>query len=56
MSLYEPRCMVCGAPLGRGAPFENTVRRSEVCSDNCYEIYMLNPDTGEVEYEEKTND
>ena len=50
MSLYEPRCMVCGAP------FENTVRRSEVCSDNCYEIYMLNPDTGEVEYEEKTND
>ena len=40
MSLYEPRCMVCGAPLDKGAPFEPNVRDSEVCSDECYEIYM----------------
>lgn len=44
MSLYEPRCMVCGAPLSKGAPFEPKVRDSEVCSDKCYEIYMTNED------------
>ena len=44
MSLYEPRCLVCGAPLGKGAPFEKSVRDSEVCSDRCYEIYMHNED------------
>ena len=42
MSLREPRCMVCGAPLGQGAPFEKEVRDSEVCSDKCYDIYMDN--------------
>ena len=40
MSLHEPRCLVCGSPLGKGAPFEKDVRNSEVCSDKCYEIYM----------------
>lgn len=41
MSLYEPRCVVCGAPLAKGAPFEKDVRKSEVCSnEECYEIYM----------------
>ena len=40
MSLHEPRCLVCGAPLGKGAPFEKEVRDSEVCSDKCYEIYF----------------
>ena len=40
MSLLEPRCLVCGAPLGKGAPFEKEVRDSEVCSDECYEFYM----------------
>jgi len=36
----EPRCLVCGAPLNIGAPFEKNVRNSEVCSDKCYDIYM----------------
>jgi predicted nucleic acid-binding Zn ribbon protein len=44
MSLFEPRCLVCGAPLGKGAPFEKTVRKSEVCSDKCYEIYTTDED------------
>ena len=44
MSLLEPRCLVCGAPLGRGAPFEKDVRNSEVCSGECYEKYMFNED------------
>lgn len=47
MSLLEPRCMVCGAPLDRGAPFEKNVRKSEVCSDKCYKIYMDNEDDQE---------
>ena len=49
MSLLEPRCLVCGAPLGKGAPFENGVRESEVCSDKCYKIYMYNEDEPEEE-------
>jgi len=40
MSLYEPRCLVCGAPLDKGAPFEKDPRKSEVCSDICYNIYI----------------
>lgn len=44
MTLLEPRCLVCGAPLAKGAPFEKNVRDSEVCSDKCYEIYMHNED------------
>ncbi len=40
MSLREPRCLVCGNPLDQGAPFEDDIRDSEVCSDECYEIYM----------------
>ena len=44
MSLQEPRCMVCGAPLGRGAPFEKEVRDSECCSDGCYEKYTNSED------------
>lgn len=43
MSL-EPRCLVCGNPLGKGATFLKDVRDSEVCSDECYEIYMFNED------------
>jgi predicted nucleic acid-binding Zn ribbon protein len=44
MSLHEPRCLVCGAPLDKGAPFEQTIKKSEVCSDKCYELYMCNED------------
>lgn len=44
MSIYEPRCLVCGSPLDRGAPFEKTVRKSEVCSNECYKIYMTDDD------------
>ena len=56
MSLLEPRCMVCGAPLNLGAPFEKLVRNSEVCSDECYDIYMYNEDTGKVETEEVSDE
>lgn len=38
--IHEPRCLVCGAPLAKGAPFETDVRNSEVCSDECYDRYM----------------
>jgi hypothetical protein len=31
-------------PLDKGAPFEKDVRKSEVCSDKCYDIYMHNED------------
>lgn len=48
MSLREPRCMVCGNPLGLGAPFAKDVRDSEVCSDECFNIYMgIEEDEGE---------
>lgn len=40
MSIREPRCLVCGAPLPIEAPFEGDARNSEVCSDDCYVIYM----------------
>lgn len=49
--MIEWRCLVCGAPMDKWCPFEKTVRKSEVCSDECYEIYMHNEDTGEIEYE-----
>ncbi len=49
MNLREPRCLVCGAPLDSGAPFEKNVRDSEVCSDKCYEIYMQDEDKEEGE-------
>ncbi len=42
MSLFEPRCMVCGAPLDVGAPFHSNPRLSEVCSDECFATYMQN--------------
>ncbi len=44
---HEPRCLVCGAPLGKGAPFEKDIRDSEVCSDKCYDLYMNNEDENE---------
>ena len=44
MSLHEPRCLVCGNPLSKFAPFEKDVRNSEVCSDDCYDIYMEKDD------------
>ena len=47
MALYEQRCLVCGAPLDKGAPFENEARKSEVCSDKCYELYMDNSEDEE---------
>ncbi len=37
---HEPRCLVCGAPLDAGAWFKDDARKSEVCSDECYNIYM----------------
>ena len=45
--MLEPRCLVCGAPLNIFAPFENEVRKSEVCSDECYDIYMTD-DNGHI--------
>jgi len=45
----EPRCLVCGAPIGKGAPFESDIRMSEVCSDECYEIYMHDEDSESAE-------
>ena len=47
MSLLEPRCLVCGSPLDKGAPFENDIRNSEVCSDKCYELYTFDEDKEE---------
>ena len=47
MSIYEPRCVVCGCPLGKAAPFEKAIRDSEVCSDECYKIYMHNDEDDE---------
>lgn len=45
MSLHEPRCLVCGAPLGdKWVPFEKEIRDSEVCSDECFEIYTEEDD------------
>ena len=44
MSLLEPKCMVCGAPLDKSAPFKKKVRDGEVCSDECYGIYMYGED------------
>ena len=40
MSIYEPRCLVCGAPLDKGSVFNRNPRISECCSDECYEKYM----------------
>lgn len=48
MSLHEPRCLVCGNPFGDlGSPFKKDVRNSEVCSDECYEIYIHDEDKEE---------
>ena len=44
MPFHEARCLVCGNPLDAGAWFEKDTRKSEVCSDECYEIYMNNED------------
>lgn len=44
MSLREPRCLVCGNPLDIGAPFKKEARDSEVCSDECYDIYTEKDD------------
>jgi predicted nucleic acid-binding Zn ribbon protein len=49
MSLHEPRCLVCGAPLNSGAPFEKDPRKSETCSYECAEIYFHNEDESEQE-------
>jgi hypothetical protein len=38
--IHEPRCIVCGSPLDKAAWFEKTIRKSEVCSDECLEIYL----------------
>ena len=35
MSIREPRCMVCGAPLDQGAIFNKDPRISETCSYEC---------------------
>ena len=54
MSLQNPRCLVCGAPFGdRWSCMEKEVRKSEVCSDKCYKIYMNNKDEEEkIEFRE----
>ena len=48
MNLREPRCMVCGAPLNLGAPFESDPRQSEVCSDECYSVFMEHEEEEEL--------
>lgn len=53
MNFREPRCLVCGAPLDQGAPFEKNVRDSEVCSDKCYDVYMYDEDAEETEEGDK---
>lgn len=40
MSIHEPRCLVCGAPLDKATPFNRNPRISECCSDECYKEYM----------------
>ena len=55
MTLREPRCLVCGAPLALGAPFEKDVRNSEVCSDECYAVYMHNEDCDSEDKEDDEN-
>jgi len=41
MSLHEPRCLVCGNPFGDQFSFiEKDIRNSEVCSDECLEVYL----------------
>ncbi len=44
MTILEPRCMVCGSPLGRDAIFEKSARNSEVCSDECYKVFSFDQD------------
>lgn len=60
MSLFEPRCLVCGNPFGdRRSAFKKSVRESEVCSDECYVIYMTDDDGvyhGEEGYENLIDD
>ena len=36
----EGKEAMSGNPMDSGAPFEKIVRKSEVCSDECYDIYM----------------
>ena len=48
MSLMEPRCLVCGAPLDKGAPFQESGRDSETCSDECWETYSFDEDAAKV--------
>lgn len=51
MSLMEPRCLVCGAPLDKGAPFQSSGRDSETCSDECWKIYSFDEDKVEPDLE-----
>lgn len=51
MSIFEPRCSVCGARLDRGAIFNRDARISETCSDECYKIFMTD-DEGVCHIEE----
>ena len=44
MSIRQPRCLVCGARLDMGAPFEHDLRNSECCSVECFRIYMTDDD------------
>lgn len=38
--MQEARCLVCGDPLGDLSWFTtNDVRVSEVCSDECFDVY-----------------
>ncbi len=55
MTMREPRCLVCGAPLEIGAPFQKEVRNSEVCSDECYDRYIHDEDADAHE-QKKVND
>jgi hypothetical protein len=38
--MNDVRCVVCGSPMDNGAMFEKDVRKSETCSQECFEIFM----------------
>ncbi len=57
MSIFNPRCLVCGAPFGDKwtAHESDNVRDTEVCSDECYDLYIFNEDEATEEEIEQFN-
>lgn len=50
---YEPRCIVCGSRLDAGAICSPKAIANEVCSDECYDIYMGDDESGDDEHEKE---